>query len=821
MNDLADLKARLDLQDLVVPLLGEGQRRGKALLYRAPWRSTDHTPSFAVYTDGFHDFGTGESGTALDFLMRHFGLTLPEAITQAQRYLGENPQHINRPRHERPSKTPQQPSPAWQAEASAQLRSAQAYLWSSAGEQVRRYLHEQRGLSDETIRQAGLGYNPGWRKTGYLKEDDQSAYLPPGILIPYIKEGQLYALRVRTPIGDLAVALGKPEAKGRTGKRLAKYLNFYGSQPHFAPFNHTAIQTNQPLVIVEGEFDALLAQQELGGEIGVITLGSASAALSPDNRDHINTCSVVYGLLDNDASGQKAAQRLQAELTTRVIPLSLPVGKDITDFVMTHRGDLKAWFSNCQTSPPRGWWFGWIPNSWRDAIMKYLPPSTIAVLEHLNEAFNRQWLDPDNITVDHIMKVSQIRGWGLKAATVRRVLAGNSDFFAILDTDSLLTVGPFLTGGPVSAVVSNSAKKSRGRPQKVYRALSLETAKAGLLARAWPAIYQQHHPVTGDQPILARPLPAMLAAVNADPTLAEGLGACFQPAYPISEDERQSPEAQARREYRQLVESLDDPTATPLPEGWHFTKDTEYKAAYCHAYVAAANVSQMPRREISRKFSVSRAGVSDLLKRAGIRNEPQFAQHNVAAEKPLGPQIKQGARKYKGYARTLGAVDAEGRPVYQSLHRDPLAAEQFVAACAVQGGQVYIEYQIASRQWIEHVTPQRIVRRHSDRAKTAQAVTSSERALTRHYGPGFDPRWVMAQFALAIQLLTDYEVRGEQLVECATGEVVCHQITGPILVDVLLGESLPLHPDPLIEEMLRLGGVIADDTHDLESGSSS
>src|SRR5690606_22239632 len=92
----------------------------------------------------------------------------------------------------------------------------------------------------------------------------------------------------------------------------SKYLNVTGSKLRGALFNGDAVQPDKPLLIVEGEFDAMLAGQLL--DLAVITPGPVSNTLTNRQLEHIRAASVVYILMDNDEAGQGAAQSLTAAI---------------------------------------------------------------------------------------------------------------------------------------------------------------------------------------------------------------------------------------------------------------------------------------------------------------------------------------------------------------------------------------------------------------------------------------------------------------------------------------------------------------------------
>jgi hypothetical protein len=88
--------------------------------------------------------------------------------------------------------------------------------------------------------------------------------------------------------------------------RPAKYLCgfrdgavLYPGLGHVRPF--------VPLVIVEGEFDALLLQQELGDLASVVTTGAASETTGPNVQRALAVAGRFYVATDADSAGKKAA----------------------------------------------------------------------------------------------------------------------------------------------------------------------------------------------------------------------------------------------------------------------------------------------------------------------------------------------------------------------------------------------------------------------------------------------------------------------------------------------------------------------------------
>lgn len=91
------------------------------------------------------------------------------------------------------------------------------------------------------------------------------------------------------------------------------------------------IEPGRPLVIVEGEFDALLLGKELRDLAAVVTLGSAASRPDLAARAEMLTAAPWYIAHDADEAGDKAASEWPA-VAIRVRP---PEGKDWTEFHAT------------------------------------------------------------------------------------------------------------------------------------------------------------------------------------------------------------------------------------------------------------------------------------------------------------------------------------------------------------------------------------------------------------------------------------------------------------------------------------------------------
>lgn len=232
----------------------------------------------------------------------------------------------------------QPPDEAWQ-EAARQVQSAgQRRLWGREGQAALAYLRG-RGLQDETLRAWGLGFSPG-EKSGDL-------WLPRGVLIPCQALGEIWYLKIALLPGEpvRCQGCGQPTPARQACPRCGtnnKYRGVKGNRTG-AIFGADELPGAWGALFVEGEFDALIAWQQLNDVLPVCTLGSAS------NRPDLATWGPflaplerIYAAYDADAAGQAGLKALQA-LSERVLPLPLPPGaKDVNDYVLGG-GELWPW----------------------------------------------------------------------------------------------------------------------------------------------------------------------------------------------------------------------------------------------------------------------------------------------------------------------------------------------------------------------------------------------------------------------------------------------------------------------------------------------
>ncbi|MGD2206195.1 MAG: CHC2 zinc finger domain-containing protein [Anaerolineae bacterium] len=349
-ENITELKARVDLAALVEQNLGPAQKqRGRWWWWLCPFH-TESRASFGVTPDSgrFKCFGCGESGDHIDYLEKRGGLSTGQAIAELHRIAGL-------PEMKRPPKpaltgsrvydTP--PSPTWQARARAFAAYAQEQLWTDAGTPGLDYLCSG-GLAEATIRRFGLGWNPHvlWDEAQRWGLSGGKVYLARGVVIPCEVSGNLWYVKIRCfdPRGRPIVHPG------------AKYGGPRGGRG--ALFNADALQANgRPLLLCEGERDAMLAYQELSDMVDVATLGGAGRRSLGHWSLWLLPYRQILAAYDADLAGREGAMYL-ASLFERVQGIRVPHGEDLTGF-HAGGGKLRAWLhshlkQSGRFSPSRG-----------------------------------------------------------------------------------------------------------------------------------------------------------------------------------------------------------------------------------------------------------------------------------------------------------------------------------------------------------------------------------------------------------------------------------------------------------------------------------
>jgi hypothetical protein len=182
-----------------------------------------------------------------------------------------------------------------------------------------------------TIKAAGLGY---WPKTDVAPGDrwgrEEPVWIPRGWVIPCRAGRELSYVKVRRLDADL-----------QCDAKAAKYVHLAGSKPRGVLYGLADLAGHSDAILCEGEFDALLLRQHVGGMAGVAATGSASNT-NPGAAAIVVLAQVarVWVALDTDEQGEAGAALWQ-ERSARVRRLA-PLEHDVTDMWAAGH-DLAAW----------------------------------------------------------------------------------------------------------------------------------------------------------------------------------------------------------------------------------------------------------------------------------------------------------------------------------------------------------------------------------------------------------------------------------------------------------------------------------------------
>jgi DNA primase len=340
-NKIDEIKSRVDIVELVSEYLTL-KKAGRNFVGLCPFHQ-EKTPSFTVNREKqiFYCFGCGQGGNVITFLMKIAGKSFPEAIKDLAQKAGiVLPPRVT-------SRESREKETLREKISELNLRAAQQFarnLYSPAGKDARHYLQD-RGISEETIKQFRLGYAPdSWDSlTNHIEGSGIPLKLAEqaGLVISG-KEGRFYdrfRSRLIFPIenifGEVIAFGGRILDKGEP-----KYLNspespVYIKGKNLYGLNKTkdAIRGRDFALIVEGYFD-LISLVNAGVSNVVATLGTALT------REHLEllrryTANVV-ALFDPDEAGKRAVDRslelfLETRMKARV--LILPDGLDPDDYV--------------------------------------------------------------------------------------------------------------------------------------------------------------------------------------------------------------------------------------------------------------------------------------------------------------------------------------------------------------------------------------------------------------------------------------------------------------------------------------------------------
>ena len=281
-------RERINLAEVATRLLGPHDKiQGRRLLWRCPFHD-DRNPSFEVDTEHqrWACWPCGLKGDAASLVMRLEGKSFPEAVATLAGGSAFPSKAPSRPETKPKPKPPPVATGLPEADALAFVEAAEARLRSNDGRGFLRYLTGPRCLSVPTIQAARLGWTDGVM----IPRRNGEPFHACGWVIPWFVGPRLALVKIRQPEG-----------------RHPKYAEAFRNPARLVSFPTATVRHGKPVVIVEGEFDALLLGEALGETATVLTLGGASAPLTPAITSRFLDAPTWYVATDADPAGDKAA----------------------------------------------------------------------------------------------------------------------------------------------------------------------------------------------------------------------------------------------------------------------------------------------------------------------------------------------------------------------------------------------------------------------------------------------------------------------------------------------------------------------------------
>jgi DNA primase len=324
MTAIDEIKSRIDIVDLVSESV-QLRKSGKNYTGFCPFHANTRTPAFVVFPESgtWRCFGQcNEGGDIFKFVMKKEGWDFTEALRALAEKAGVQ---LKTP-------TPQEQAAAEEGDhLRALLEEAVTFyrhhlLNTTAGQSILEYLHQKRGLKDETIEAFGLGYAPNawdailthFKSKGHTEKDllDAGLIAQREETVSGAQRVSIYDRfrhRIMIPIRDERGRMAGFGARVVNPDDVPKFLN----SPQTAIFDkgrllygldraRKAIRTAEQAVIVEGYLD-VIALHQAGFANAVSPMGTALT----EHQLYILkrfTKNIVLAL-DPDVAGDKATLR--------------------------------------------------------------------------------------------------------------------------------------------------------------------------------------------------------------------------------------------------------------------------------------------------------------------------------------------------------------------------------------------------------------------------------------------------------------------------------------------------------------------------------
>jgi hypothetical protein len=284
-----------------------------------------------------------KSGDLAQFVQYALGV----AYGEARHYLGlANGYAPSKPRPFTPTVSETgAPFQEWQGKAFAFIRECVECLWGPDGVHARKYLMEERGLRETTLRAWQVGWQPDkdrWDDPADwgLEPGSSRVRIFRGMVFPELHRSEYdgfecWSISIRRPPKDLE------DEFFETGKPPAKYPAIRGSQK--ALLGTLTIKRGRPLLLTEGHLDVLTAWQEARDLVSVCATQSVSGARDPRSVGFwLPQASGVILCFDPDKAGESASNFWDDSLPCRI--RHTPIGGDLNSMLV--RGeDVRAFVS--------------------------------------------------------------------------------------------------------------------------------------------------------------------------------------------------------------------------------------------------------------------------------------------------------------------------------------------------------------------------------------------------------------------------------------------------------------------------------------------
>jgi DNA polymerase I-like protein with 3'-5' exonuclease and polymerase domains len=275
----------------------------------------------------------GKSGNVIGYLMYFRGMSYEQAFTIS----GISPHRSLRGRNITVNQAAlkvlhnDQPGVQWHLQSRGFLKGSIKYLWDSRYIVFRNWLNIDRGLKEETIRSANLGWSPldwyterkNWGLPEKIKDDgtESKLWIPAGLVIPCFHSGELQRLRIR------------------------RHNITEGNRYYVLPGSSSIpmiLGDRDIFIIVESELDALLLWQETGDLVGVIALGSALIRPDEEISKMLHHSKKILISLDNDKAGAKESWQWWLSRFPNAIRWPVILGKDPAEAYI-NKLNLRDW----------------------------------------------------------------------------------------------------------------------------------------------------------------------------------------------------------------------------------------------------------------------------------------------------------------------------------------------------------------------------------------------------------------------------------------------------------------------------------------------